>query len=458
MPKLLSTNPSRNYAPNGEVEISTEQDVIEAVAKARAEQPGWSALSLEERRRAITSFMEICKQRAEEIARLMSQEMGKPITAARSQIDEGLDYFQAYLEMAEEALASKVVFEDDAQRHIQTREPRGVIVCIAPWNFPFLNIPWQAGQALIAGNTIVFKPSEEIIVFAKLIAEIAEASDLPDGVFTVVYGDGKVGEQLVRQPVDAIHFTGSSRTGQRITELAAKTSIPVLTEMGGSAPGIVFEDAEVDKIIDTIVESRFDNTGQYCDGLKRLLVHESKLDEVLAALKRVLATKKVGDSLDEGTDFGPLVAKRQLDLLEEQVRDALDKGAKVLVGGQRPDNLEGAYYLPTVLTSVSFDMRVWKEEVFGPVLPVVVFKTEDEAIQLANDTDYGLGAYIFTTDHDRFRRTARQIQSGLVAHNNALYYGPFSPFGGYKKSGNSRTGGIVGFHEVTQIKLISEEK
>jgi len=245
---------------------------------------------------------------------------------------------------------------------------------------------------------------------------------------------------------------------QRITELAAKTSTRVLTEMGGSSAGIIFEDADVPAIISTVYDMRFDNTGQYCDGLKRLLVHESKLEEVLAALRQVNATKKVGDALDEATNIGPLVAKRQLDLLKAQVQDALDNGAKIVFGGNEPEGLQGAYFEPTVLTDITFEMRVWKEEVFGPVLPVVTFKTDEEAIQLANDTVYGLCDFVFTTDKERYRRVAHQLKAGLVAHNNALFYSPHTPFGGYKKSGNSRTNGIEGFHEVTQIKMISEEK
>jgi acyl-CoA reductase-like NAD-dependent aldehyde dehydrogenase len=179
---------------------------------------------------------------------------------------------------------------------------------------------------------------------------------------------------------------------------------------------------------------------------------------VLEALKKVNAVKKVGDALDETTDIGPLVAKRQVDLLKGQLQDALDKGAKVVFGDKEPAGLQGAYFEPTLLTDISFDMRVWKEEVFGPVLPVVTFKTEDEAIKLANDTIYGLGAFVFTTDKERYFRVAKQIQSGITAHNNALYFSTVTPFGGYKASGNSRSLGVEGFHEVTQIKVISEEK
>lgn len=456
--KITSTNPSHNYEIIGEVEAATEQEIKKAVANARAAQPAWAALPQTERNAAVESFIAACDQHAGELAELMSKEMGKPIVQSRNQVKESADFFHAQMAGIEQALAPQIVFEDDSQRHHLVREPLGVIVCITPWNFPMLNIAWQAGQALLAGNTILFKQSEEIILFAQLIKKIVAESKLPKGVFTVILGDGKTSELLVQQPVDAIMFTGSTRTGQRITEMASKHSTRVFTEMGGSAPGIIFEDADVPAVIDTLYLARFENTGQFCDGLKRLLVHESKLQEVLEALQKVNTTKKTGDALDETSDFGPLVAKRQLDALKEQVQDALSKGAKVIFGGQEPTNLQGAYYEPTVLTDVTFDMRVWKEEVFGPVLPVVTFKTEEEAIRLANDTIYGLGAYVCTKDKERYFRVANQIQSGIVAHNNALYFSTQTPFGGYKASGNSRTLGTEGFHEVTQVKVISEEK
>jgi acyl-CoA reductase-like NAD-dependent aldehyde dehydrogenase len=339
MAKLQSTNPSRNYELVGEVEISTEQDIENALAKARSAQPKWAALTQEERNKAVESFVSVCQKNAEEMAKAVSTEMGKPIALSKQDVQESTDYFHTFMELATKALKPELVFEDEAQKHIQIREPLGVIVCITPWNFPIFNIPFQFGAALLAGNVVLYKPSEEIVVFAKLIERLVKESDLPDGVFTVLFGDGKVGEQLVQLPVDGILFTGSSKTGQHITELAAKNSTKVMTEMGGSSPGIVFEDADVPKVIDTVYGMRMDNTGQYCDGLKRLLVHDSKLNEVLDSLKRVNATKKVGDALSEDTNFGPLVAKRQLDLLEEQVNDALSKGAQVVFCSKRPIGL-----------------------------------------------------------------------------------------------------------------------
>lgn len=458
MAKIISTNPSRDYETIGEVDASTAQDIDEALGRARRAQPQWAALTQEERNKTLESFISVYQANADELAAAVSREMGKPIKLSKQDVQESTDYFRAFMELSDKALKPEIVFEDATQRHTQIREPLGVLVCITPWNFPIFNIPFQFGEALLAGNVVLYKPSEEIVVFAKLIARLVDESDLPEGVFNVLYGDGKVGEALVQLPVDGILFTGSSKTGQHITELASKNSTKVMTEMGGSSPGIVFEDADVDKVIDTIYGMRMDNTGQYCDGLKRLIVHESKLDEVLEGLKRINETKKVGDALDEATDYGPLVAKRQLELLEGQVKDAISKGARVLFGAKEPGSLRGAYYEPTVLTDVTFDMRVWTEEVFGPVLPVVTFKTEDEAIQLANDTPYGLSAFVFTENAERYLRVASRLEAGAIAHNNALYFSPASPFGGYKNSGNSRVCGVEGFHEVTQVKIISEEK
>lgn len=456
--KIASTNPGNNYELIGEAEAATEADVRKAVESARNVQPAWAALSLEERCNKIRSFLKVCAAQLEDIAQIMSKEMGKPIVPARDSITQTFDEFEDYMQQAEGALASSVVFENDKEKHIQTFEPRGVIAAITPWNFPFNNLSFQVGQALIAGNTIVIKPSEEIVLFTELIADLISKSDLPEGVFVPIVGDGKVGELLVRQDVDMILFTGSTQTGQRITETASERSIPVLTEMGGSAPGVVFEDADVNKVIDMLANARFDNTGQYCDGLKRAIVHKSKYEEVLEALKKYATNTKVGNQLEDDTKLGPLVAKRQLDKLEEQVADAIDKGAEVLVGGKQPKGLQGAYFEVTVLTNITPEMRVWKEEVFGPVLPVVTFEDEAQAIRMANDTEYGLGAYVFTEDIERYRRVAKQIQAGNIAHNTAWYFSPRTPFGGYKKSGNGRSQGTVGFHEVSQIKVISEEK
>lgn len=225
-------------------------------------------------------------------------------------------------------------------------------------------------------------------------------------------------------------------------------------ELGGSNPGIIFEDVDIDESVEQIFSKRFLNNGQACSSLKRLIVHESIFENVVKKLTKILESKKVGDPEDEETDFGSLVSKKQLDILQSQVSDSINKGAKIIIGGKTPDNLKGAYFLPTILTNIRPDMKVWNEEVFGPVLPIVPFKTEEEAISLANDTKYGLGAYIYTRDKERFLRVASKIDAGVIRMNQAqTSYN--SPFGGYKMSGMGREHGRVGFHELCQIKTIA---
>ncbi|MEK7556700.1 MAG: aldehyde dehydrogenase family protein, partial [Patescibacteria group bacterium] len=292
----------------------------------------------------------------------------------------------------------------------------------------------------------------------KAIEEVTAKSPLPDGVFNEVYGDGKVGSYLARQNINSISFTGSTAVGKPLYKIAAEKLIHVCLELGGSAPGIIFEDAELEGAVDGLYFSRFGNCGQACDALKRLIVHESRFDEVVNRFKEYLEARKVGDPQDESTEVGPLVAKRQLRLLAAQVRDAIRKGAGVATGGKAPKGLKGAYFLPTLLTAVTPNMRVWQEEVFGPVLPVVSFKTEEEAIQLANDTKYGLGSYIFTKDKDRAARVAGMLEAGMVSVNNVTYLQPSSPFGGYKQSGIGREHGKFGFSDVSQVKVVATEK
>lgn len=455
--KLISTNPGKNYEVIGEIEASSEVEIKDTVKKAREAQGQWNKIGLEERVKLLKKVSEEILIKKEELAQLASKEMGMPISQTRFDIEDSSRYFNWYLDNAEKYLSPEVVYEDDQSINKVFYEPIGVVAVISPWNYPLSNFVWGAGQNLIVGNTVVFKHSEECPLFGKLLEEII-TSILPEGVFSEVYGDGSVGDLLVHQDINLISFTGSSRTGKQLYKVAAEKFIKIILEMGGSAPGIIFEDANVDEVLETIYFARFSNCGQMCDALKRLIVHESKHDEVVQKLKTLLSAKKVGDPLDESTDIGPLVAKRQLELLEEQVKDAVDKGAKVIIGGKRPEGIEGAYYEPTILTKVTKDMRIWQEEVFGAVLPVMPFKTEEEAIQLANDTKYGLGAYIYTQNRDRALRVASQINTGMVGINNTSYIQPCSPFGGTKESGLGREHGKFGFAELTNPKVVSMEK
>ena len=457
MNTLVSTNPSKNYQASGEVEVSTSEDVVVKVAAAHKAKQAWRELGVSGRVELLRKVSAKFAENRERLSQLEAEEMGMPIKEALEDTDFGLDYFNSYLDTGEEHLKSVVTVDDEHELHEVFHEPYGVAACIVPWNFPFANWVWQCGQNLVAGNTIVFKHSEETQLCGKLIEEIVN-SVLPVGVFNEVYGDGSVGELLLSQDVNLICFTGSTQTGIKIKQAAASRLIPTTLDLGGSAPGIIFEDADVDAVLETIFTARFMACGQMCDALKRLLVHESRIEEVTTKLTELIRSKHIGDASDPKTDFGPLVAKRQLDLLEAQVADAIGKGAKVVIGGKRPDGLEGAYYEPTLLTNITKDMRVWQEEVFGPVLPIVPFAEEAEAIRMANDTKYGLGAYIFTQDNERFMRVARQLESGMVSQNSLSYINVCNPFTGYKMSGGGREHAQFGFGEVTQIKVIARAK
>ena len=458
MAKLISTNPAKNYQPIGSVSISSLGEIKTKVQQARLAQPVWQNLGIKKRVGYLTKAMELFKQNQEKIARLITQEVGTPITACRDEVGWDFDYWQWFLANAEPTLADEVIFEDDITRHRQVYEPLGVAAVIAPWNLPFDLFLWGVVPNLLAGNTVVFKISEECPLSGQLFEKIMVQAGLPRGVFGEVYGDGQVGEQLINQGVDLIWFTGSSRVGQRLYEIAGKKFIKTILELGGSNPGIVFEDVSVDKIIPKLYGKRFGFCGQTCDALKRLLVHESKFDEVVAKLKTKVEQAIVGDPEDETTTMGPLVAKRQLDLLMAQVTDAVNQGAKIITGGRELENLTGAFYRPTILTNVTDTMRVWQEEVFGPVLVIRKFTSEAEAIDLANASPYGLGGLIFTEDKIRANRVAGCLQSGTVEINLASHWLACNPFGGYKQSGMGREHGIYGLQELCQIKVISAEK
>lgn len=454
---LESINPS-NYQVIGTVHISSAQEVEEKFLLAKDAQKSWLDAGLTKRISYVREAFDFLRNRKNEFVLLESREMGMPIKEAAADFDSTFAYAQWYFDNAEKYLSPETTFENNNEIHQVQYEPLGVGAVIIPWNFPFANFVWGALQALIAGNTILLKHSEECPLSGKFIEDCINKF-LPKGVFNEVYGDGTVGQLLVHQDINFILFTGSTKTGQALYELAGKKFIKAAMELGGSAPGIIFADADLEIAIQTVCASRLLNQGQCCDGLKRLIVHEDVVEKILPKIIEIFNAKKVGHAENEENEIGPLVAKRQLDLVCSQIEDAKEKGAEILCGGQSLEKkLGGAFFEPTVLSKISKDMRVWKEEVFGPVLPVVTFKTEEEAIMIANETMYGLGAYIFSKDSVLAQRVAEKIQSGMVSINGVNYIIPCNPFGGYKNSGFGREHGKYGFHEVTQVKVIVKEK
>ena len=382
MSKLVSINPSNNQLL-GEINSSTLSDIQSKVKLAHESKDNWREIGVVERVKMLRNAFEEFKQRKQEIILLESMEMGAPINESECNFKGSINYANWFFDNAEKYLSPEITFETANQIHTVYHEPIGVAAVIIPWNFPFGNFIWNSLQSLIAGNTIILKHSEECPLSGKLIEDIL-TKHLPKGVFNEVYGDGEIGSALVEQNINLISFTGSSDVGKILYQKAGNKFIKSVMELGGSAPGIIFADANCDLAIEKICDLRLFNAGQCCDGLKRLLVHESLFDKISHKISTIFSGKIVGEATDKKTEIGPLVSKKQLDALISQVNDAIAKGAKVITGGKSLEKeLGGHFFMPTVLTQVTSNMQVWMEEVFGPVLPIISFKTEEEAIQLS---------------------------------------------------------------------------
>ncbi len=458
MAQLTSTNPATGEVV-GSVAVSSDGELRDRVGEANAAREQWRKLGTKARVELLRKALVLFEEKQQELALLITQEMGMPISQSITQdVGSGLEYFRWYLDNTEKYLTPEVTGEDENSLHTVHYEPIGTVAVITPWNFPFSNFVWGVIPNLLVGNTVVFKHSEECPRSGKFIEEGVKQAGLPPGVFTEVYGDGTVGEKLVNENIDLIWFTGSTAVGKRLYQIGAKKFIKVVLELGGSAPGIVFSDVDVAETVNSVYSNRFFNCGQACDALKRLIVHTDIAEKFIQSLKEVLVGKKVGNPAEKDTDIGPLVAERQVELLEGQVVDAITKGASLVLGGKPLVSLNGAYFEPTLLVNISRDMRVWEEEVFGPVLPIAIFETEEEAIDLANDTKFGLGAYLYTSDAARAERVAAKLESGMVSINATSYVCPFNPFGGYKESGLGREHGRFGLQELTRIKVVSRMK
>lgn len=456
MHKIQSLNPADNTVV-GEVSCTSQADLLDKVKKAQDIKKKWKSLGVVKRVEILRPLIEAFKKREHELAQLTVQEMGKTITEAKGDLIWDFDYFSEFLNNGPSYIEDEITVSDGKILHRIVYEPRGVVACIVPWNFPFANFVWGVIPNLIVGNPVIFKHSEECPLIGKLIEEVMNAlPGLPEGVFAEVYGGGDVGKALASSNIDMIWFTGSSTVGSKLFEIAGSKLIKAVLEMGGSNPAIVFDDVDIDEVIPRIYRARFTNCGQVCDAVKRLIVHESIYDAVVTKLTDYISKIKLGDPSKEETQLGPLAAMRQVDLLEAQVQDSVNMGAKVIIGGKRAPGFDGAYYLPTLLTNINKEMRVWKEEVFGPVLPIVSFKTEEEAIELANDTIYGLGAAIHTDDLEKARRVAKQIDAGFVDINDGNHWRQCNPFGGYKFSGMGCEHGHLGFRDLCQYKVLAE--
>jgi acyl-CoA reductase-like NAD-dependent aldehyde dehydrogenase len=456
--ELISTNPAMGYKEVGRIPISTKQEIEAAVKKSKDALPKWRALSTKDRAQFFEVFLTLFRSKIQDIAKLQTAEMGKTLTESLNECRKRAEGLESSIARAIQVLQPQIVDDHEGYQVELHFEPHGVVGVIIPWNSPTSQFLIAVGQTLLAGNTIVMKHSEETPLTSKLLSETMHEAGFPPGVFTCLYGDGEVGRLLIEQDIDLIQFTGSTQVGEELYKKAAEKFIPAILEMGGSSPGIVFDDIDLEDVCLSVFQERFNNNGQVCCALKRLIVHESIHDQIVQKLTRFINEQVVGDPMDDKTTLGSLAAKRQLDLLENQVADAREKGAKIITGGQKAQDLDGAYFLPTLITDTRPDMKVVTEEVFGPVLPIIPFNTEAEAIKIANDTPFGLSAYVYTNDTKRGDRIARQLEAGQVSINGHPYVTPNSSFGGYKRSGIGRNKGDIGFVYVTKQKIISRPK
>ncbi|WP_134704250.1 aldehyde dehydrogenase [Ammoniphilus sp. YIM 78166] len=438
---------------------ASEQDVQRAieVAQRTFESGVWSEMPVEERAKILCKMSDLVMERVEDLALVETMDVGKPIKESKGfDIPRSASNLRFFAEMA------KYVHHEhyEQTRHMSYSKyaPAGVTSLIIPWNLPFMQMTWKASAALAAGNTVLVKPASYTPLSAVMLGEIANEAGLPPGVLNIVTGPGgTVGTAMTTHPhVRRISFVGESSTGKTVMRNAASQLIPVSLELGGKSANIVFEDADLDEAVAGSLEAIFRNQGEICLAGSRLLVQESIYDTFLTKFVEAVKGIKVGNPLDEETDMGALVSKSHLETVENYVQIGLNEGAKLAIGGKRVEGLpEGNFYEPTVLYDVDNKMRVAQEEIFGPVLVVIPFKTEEEAIRIANDSIYGLAGVVWTNDLRRAHRVASRINSGLLWINCWYYRDLRTPFGGSKASGIGREGGRHSFEFYTEAKTIT---
>ncbi len=452
MSTIKNLNPSTGELL-AEITCATVEEVQAAVARARAAQPAWEALGLEERCRVLGGIADGLAQRSDELADLATKEMGKLRGDAKREVAGFTSMVKAELAEVLEALAPQS-FTTKTNVTELVRMPHGVVAAITPWNFP-VGMPLQIlGPALAAGNTVVFKPSEHVPLTGRLVAEIVQAC-VPEDVLVLVEGAGETGAALVEADIDMVGFVGSRETGKRIMESAAQGLKRLVLELGGKDPLVVFADADLDAAADCAVRHSLRNTGQVCCAVERVYIEESAAAAFEEKVTALAADWKHGDGFDETSQMGPLVSEGQRDKVVAQVDAAVAEGARLVLGGSCPEG-PGWYYPATVLADVSSEQRISHEETFGPVVSISVFDgSEGEAIRLANDTPYGLGANVFSGDSERGARVAARMQAGQVGINQYLGGAPGTPWVGARQSGFGFLGGPEGHLQFTWPKSIS---
>ncbi|MCK9870218.1 aldehyde dehydrogenase family protein [Nocardiopsis dassonvillei] len=439
------------------VPAGAAEDVDAAVAAAAAALPAWSALTPGQRVTHLTKALELFNARVDDIAAELTRDMGAPAVFARK-VQAGLPalMFRTYIDLVEET-GERYFGGERVGNSLIVREPVGVVGAITPWNYPLHQIVLKVVPALLAGNTVVLKPSEVAPLSAYALTEVFHEAGLPAGVFNLVSGTGPVvGEAIAAHPrVDMVSFTGSTRAGTRVSQVAAETVKKVALELGGKSPNVILPDADLVKAVKRGVADVMRNTGQSCNALTRMLVHRDSYEEAVALAAESAAKYAPGDPADEATRMGPLVSADQLERVRSYLALGVEEGARLVTGGPGPveGRPSGYYVSPTVFADVSNDMRIAQEEIFGPVLVLIPYDTEEEAVAIANDTVYGLNAAVWSGDPERGLAVARRLRAGQVEVNGGAL-NPRAPFGGYKRSGNGREWGAHGLEEFCEVKAV----
>ena len=423
-------------------------------AAARALTP-WRALTGKQRAGHVRDWSDRILEHGEDLARLLTAEQGKPLAESRAEVAYAASHVEWFSEEAKRIYGDTIPGHLPDKRIMVLKEPVGVVAAITPWNFPLAMVARKLAPALAAGCTVVAKPASQTPFSALALARLAESAGIPGGVINLVTGDAQaIGGELTASPVvRMLSFTGSGPTGKHLMRQCAGTVKKILIELGGNAPFIVFEDADIDAAVAGAVQAKFRNSGQTCVCANRILVQDAVHDAFTGKLARAVSRLTLGDGLAEGTDIGPLIDSRAIEKVEDHLRDAVSRGARVLTGGQR-EARPGNFFAPTVLEGVTPAMAVSREETFGPLAPVYRFETDEDAMRLANDTEAGLAAYFYTRDLTRAWRIAERLEYGIVGINTGLISTEVAPFGGIKASGFGREGSRYGIEEFLEIKYV----
>ncbi len=448
------TNPS-----NGEV-IGTipkmgAEETRRAIEAANDAWPAWRAMTGKARANMLRGWFDLMIENIDDLALMMTLEQGKPVPEAKGEILYASSFIEWFAEEAKRAYGDVIPATLPDRRIVVTKEPIGVVAAITPWNFPSAMITRKAGPALAAGCPIVVKPATSTPYSALALAELAERAGFPKGIFNVITGSASaIGGEMTGNPtVRKLSFTGSTEIGKVLMEQCAHTVKKVSMELGGNAPLIVFDDANLDQAVAGAMASKYRNAGQTCVCANRILVQEDIYDEFAERLGDEVAKLKVGDGQGDGVTQGPLIDMAAVEKVEEHISDAVNKGASLAAGGSRHE-LGGQFFEPTVLTDVTDDMKIFHEETFGPVAPLFKFKSDDEAIEMANNTQYGLAAYFFSRDVGRIWRVAEALEYGMVGINEGILSTEVAPFGGVKESGIGREGAREGMDEYLETKYM----